>query len=392
MAKNKKRTGTFRTILLMIFVTIIAFTGAALHAGLSTGYVTANYTLRDTLPALFDRERSAPLFTILNPGDSRYPSAHNAFRTAIGRNLLYICLFFGVAMVIYLLITLIGGWIGSVKGERKPAKKNTNAQNTQQHPAVPPQQPYGQPVYPYGQPGYSPYGNNNGYAPQGGYTPQTPYGQPAGYVQPQPAPQPAAPAAPASAPRASEVVAAGASTTGSRGAKTMKLRREAIAERAAASAAAAPVPEPVIPEPEETGIAAFLRHASIIVYTDIVENGRKVRYYMASTVPDTESREFQNDKIRQFMQFNRKNAIFAASDGSGRLRTDLRFPKNLRLQYSEENNIFQLACGERAISADNTAAVQSVDLVYYEENEAYRERFVRDVTMFGQDYHVEIAY
>jgi hypothetical protein len=171
----------------------------------------------------------------------------------------------------------------------------------------------------------------------------------------------------------------------------MKLRREAIAERAAASAAA-PVPEPVIPEPEETGIAAFLRHASIIVYTDIRENGRTVRYYMASTVPDTDSKEFQNDKIRQFMQFNRKNAIFAASDGSGRLRTDLRFPKNLRLQYSEENNIFQLACGERAISADNTAAVQSVDLVYYEENEAYRERYVRDVTMFGQDYHVEIAY
>ncbi|MBO4876603.1 MAG: hypothetical protein J5501_01200 [Ruminococcus sp.] len=383
MAKNKKRTGTFRTILLMIIVTLISLTGAALHAGLSTGYITANYTTRDMLSALLDRDRTAPLFTIVNSSDQRYPSLHSAFRTSLGRNLLYLCLFFGVAMVIYLLITLIADWISSAAGKRKPAAKNTNAQNTQVRPAVPPQ-----PQQPYQAPPVSPYAPQQGYP---GYAPQSPYAQPGGYVPPQPVAP--APAAPAAAPKTPETVAAGSSSTGSRGAKTMKLRREAIAERAAASAAAAvPAPEPVIPEPEDTGIAAFLRHASIIVYTDIQENGRLVRYYMANTVPDIDGKDFQNDKIRQFMQFNHRNTIFAASDGSGRLRTDLRFPKNLRLQYSEEYEVFQLACGERAISADNTAAVQSVDLVYYEENEAYRDKYVRDVTMCDRDYHIEIAY
>ncbi len=382
MAKNKKHTGTFRTILLMIIVALISLTGAALHAGLSTGYITANYTPKDMIPAFFDRDRTAALLTVTNSTDTRYPALHNAFRTALGRDLLYLCLFFGVAMVIYLLITLIADWISAAAGKRKPAAKNTNAQNTQVRPAVPPQ-----PQQPYQVPPASPYAPQQQVYP--GYAPQSPYAQPGGYVPPQPvAPVPAAPAA---APKAPETVASGSSSTGSRGAKTMKLRREAIAERAAVSSAP-PVPEPVIPEPEPTGIEAFLRRASIIVYTDIYENGRNVRYYMASTVPETDSKEFQNDKIRQFMQFNRKNAIFAASDGSGRLRTDLRFPKNLRLQYSEENEVFQLACGERAISADNTAAVQSVDLVYYEENEAYRDKYVRDVTMFGQDYHIEIAY
>ena len=383
MAKKKKekRTGTFITVLVMLLVTTAAVLFAICNAALSTGFFTANYTFSSLLQSIFDRDTAADkaLFTMINHEDPRYPDVYSAFRTAAFRNLFYMTAFLVAALLVYVLITLIYRWAESVSAKRKPPQKEQSRpqQQVYQNPA-PAAQPY-QPVSPYAPPqgynaGYTP-GYNTGYAP-GGYVPPTPMPQNTAAAPP-----------PAAAPSAPETVASGAS--GSRGAKTMKLRRDAIAERAAAAAVP---PEPVQPEPEVTGIAAFLRNAAIIVYTDIKENGKTVRYFMASTVPDTECREFQNDKVRQFMQFSRRNAVFIAGDGSGRLRTDLRLPKNLRLQYSEEDEVFQLACGERAISSDDTAAVQSVDLVHYDENEAYREKYVRDVTMYERDYHVEIAY